>query len=327
MRHYKVKKELTIITNEGKELTLQPGSVFKSADSIKIVGIEEVLAEPIYETYNPWWFADYGILDIWKMGYTGKGVKVAVLDSGIYLEDGSLHKDLDIIVENLFDATKYSAGMRDFSGHGVHISGIIKASNNGFGITGIVYNCDFYFAKISSDYDGNKCEYLIKGINWAIERKVDLINISHGYRNSSKDFKENEKSLKSCIAKAVSQNIVVVSASGNGSEMLYPAGYAEVISVGSVKIDKTLNNFVPNTNIHAPGDEIYSTFIDPIYKKDSGSSQACAFVTGVIALMINKYKSINKVYTPCEIKNSLIKNATIHNSARIINPTQVINSI
>jgi subtilisin family serine protease len=148
MKLYRVIRELTITTAEGKELVLQSGAVFKSGDHLQFEGVEEVRSEPIDETNDSWWIANYGIRDIWKMGYTGKGVKVAVLDSGIYLEDGELHKDFLLDPMNLVSFTNSSDGMSDSSGHGIHVSGIIKASNNGYGITGLAYDCDFYFGKV-----------------------------------------------------------------------------------------------------------------------------------------------------------------------------------
>jgi hypothetical protein len=58
MKEYKIKNELAITTKEGREFTLQPGSIIMSKDSIELDGIEDVLTEPIYAIYNPWWFAD-----------------------------------------------------------------------------------------------------------------------------------------------------------------------------------------------------------------------------------------------------------------------------
>lgn len=333
MKQYKVKNELTIITNQGKELTLQPGSVFKSEDSIEKAGIEEVLTEPIYETYNPWWFADYGILDIWKMGYTGRGVKVAVLDSGIYLNEGYPHKDFEILPEYLYDATLSQEGMIDHTGHGLHISGIIKASNNGFGITGIAYDSEFYFAKVSNRY-GDSPIHLINGVKWARQKKVDIINISRGYPENRRGFQTHKRNLEAEIKGAYDENIIVVCASGDSmgssvDNLFYPARFNETISVGGVKRDKKPLNGTINFDkieLFAPGHSIRSTSTikNKLYKEETGSSQAAAYVSGVSALLIQRLKQLGINYTVEYIKEILCQNA---NEFKIINPSKAIYSL
>ncbi len=331
MKQYKVKNELTIITKEGKELTLQPGSIFNSEDSIEIAGIEELLTEPIYETYKPWWFADYGILDIWKMGYTGKGVKVAVLDSGIFLKNGHPHEDLlNVKPENLFDVTNSEGRMIDHRGHGIHISGIIKASNNGKGVTGIAHNCDFYFSKITHVDKGDSLQYLIDGIKWAISQQVNIVNISSGwFKLKDSDIKRLHEVVKICLE----ENILIVSAAGNKDSVsgddFYPAVFEESLSVGAVDMNNSpidISVAKDRIDIYAPGERIYSTSNEKykFYKEDRGSSQACAYVTGVAALITEALFSMNKQFTPFKVKKILKDQSIIQGNYRIVNP---LNSI
>jgi minor extracellular protease Epr len=333
MTEYKVNKELTFITNKGISITLQPGSIFKSPSLVQIEGIEEISFKPVFETHNPWWFNDYNILDAWKMGYTGKGVKVAVLDSGIYLKNGEPHKDLDLNPMNLKSIAISSEGMNDTRGHGLHISGIIKASNNGTGITGIAYDCDFYFAKVVNNFSTlyESYEYLIEGIKWAVNKKVDIINISRGYDENTTNIDFNK--LEEVINEAVNNNIIIVCAAGNktkvsGNNLYYPARYNHTISVGGVKRDKTrLESTIAqeDVDIYAPGESIYSTSTaDNGYAINSGSSQACAYITGVLALALQKIKERNGVFNNEIVKNILIETS---DNKRIINPINLLNHI
>jgi subtilisin family serine protease len=333
MKKYKVNQELTLITNKGITLTLQPGSIFNSPNQVQIEGIEEISIKHTFETHNPWWFYDYNIQDIWKMGYTGKGVKVAVLDTGIYLKNGQPHKDIDLNPMNLKSIAISNYGMNDNDGHGLHISGIIKASNNGTGITGIAYDCDFYFAKVTDKFCtiNESYEYLIKGIKWAVNNRIDIINISRGYHENFENIDFNK--LKEIIDEAVQNDIIVVCAAGNktevsGNNLYYPARYEHTISVGGVKRDKSRLEYTiaqEDVDIYAPGDSINSTSnADNGYSEYSGSSQACAYVTGVLAIALQKIKEQNFEFNNETIKK-LLEDTSEKN--KIINPINLLNHI
>jgi large repetitive protein len=138
---------------------------------------------------------------------------------------------------------------------------------------------------------------LIKGIRWAVDKGVDIINISRGFHvnNHNLDFAV----LEAAIKLAAQANILVVCAAGDrtevsGNHLYYPARFEETISVGGIKQDRNLiDNTIdpPGIDIFAPGESIRSTTnIKDSYTTSSGSSQACAYITGVLALLIQKLR-------------------------------------
>ena len=265
-----------------------------------VEGIENItsgLGEIPFSPGDYYWIHDYNIPELWAKGLTGKGVKVAILDTGISLP----HKDLNIEKKNCINVSSEESGnIKDLDGHGTHCAGIIKASNNGFGVTGVAYDCDLYFGKITSDKFGDSFTRLEKGLEWAIRKKVDLVSISFG-RHIDKI------NIQTIFQKVVKNNIIPVCAGGNmidsvteEDDILYPAKYDECISVGAIGRDKkpTLGTLISSAlNIGAPGTEIKSTTLNNGYEVRSGTSQAAPYVCGVIALVLQYCKENGKDYS------------------------------
>jgi len=289
-------------------------------------GVEEINSNIVKEFIKDqyWWLKDYGIQELWKFGLTGKGIKIAILDSGLSLP----HPDLNIELSQCIDVSENNLNsINDKTGHGTHCTGIIAASNNGFGVKGIAYDSEIYFCKITNDEVGDNVYYLNKGLEWAINNKVDIISISQGY-------KMPDKNLEILLNKANELNIIVVCSGGNQSnletfsDILYPAKYNSTIAVGAIDqtkkvVERTI--YSDNLNIMAPGSEIYSTFLNSSYKSESGSSQAAAYVSGVIALFLQKYKQDNitislDIKTFLQNKGDLISGMNVS----IINPLKII---
>ncbi len=283
-----------------------------------------------------WWLKDYGVDKLWEMGLTGAGVKVAVLDTGLALP----HPDLNINARNCHDVTGSTLGIADISldSHGTHCAGIIKASNNGFGVTGIAYDCDFYFCKVSKDrpFSSSKISDDITlvedGIKWAISQGVQVISISKGFLSYWRD-------IRSTIQSAVNtHNILVVCAGGNNdkitkyTELFYPAKYPECLSVGAAGPDKNVSSTsITSAGLHllAPGVGIYSTVKESGYAALSGSSQAAPFVAGIAALIIQYLRERKQGYTVKGLIALLCSNGdpSGNNPYKIINPLQVIKAI
>lgn len=290
----------------------------------KLPGVETPIALEEFVESNFWWYNDFNIGKLWSEGLSGEGIKIAVLDSGIALP----HPDLILNGSNQKDLSKSNSGMVDWTGHGTHVAGIIKATSNGFGVKGLAFNSNFYIAKITNDIHGDRLEYLIDAIHWAIDNKVHIISISNGVA-------ENNPLLESAIKKAFGQEILVICAAGNklessGTDILYPAKYPQALSVGGVTKSKemlpdTINNI--QTDIFAPGEDILSTSINKSYVSLTGSSQATPYVAGVAALLLEAARKKDPQYNPSNLKKELLEGANPKPFGKLINPVNSLNRI
>ncbi|MBO7748481.1 S8 family serine peptidase [Paenibacillus sp. MWE-103] len=186
-----------------------------------------------------------GVLQAWERGYTGKGLKVGVIDTGI----DYLHPDLaGNYVEGGYDAINQDDdpyedlpdGDYEGSYHGTHVSGTIAgtASNQAAGHVqkGVAYDAKLYAYKVLGPEGGTSAQ-VIDGIEHAVEDKMDVINLSLG-----SDLEKDPNSPDAiAVNNAVLAGVVAVVANGNagaGNQYYYsmgsPASAQLAISVGAV---------------------------------------------------------------------------------------------
>jgi minor extracellular protease Epr len=228
-------------------------------------------------------------------GYTGKNVKIAVIDTGV-----APHKDLKIAggVSTVDGVSSYV----DTNGHGTHVAGIINAQPNSFGTVGIAPDAKLYAVKAVSGNNGGKLSDIVEGIEWAIANKMDIISLSIG-------IKTDEKALRDVVQKAYDQGILIVASSGNdgsNSPVLYPAKYPEVIAVSAV--DKSMNQASFSSqggevDFTAPGVDVVSTYLNGQYALISGTSQATPHIVGMLALLKEKYPNKTNVELEQELRS------------------------
>jgi len=240
-----------------------------------------------------------GANTVWNIS-TGKAVKVAVLDTGI--EVG--HPDLqDNLVRGINLINPYIVP-NDDNGHGTHIAGIIGAINDRLGVVGVAPKASLYPVKVL-DYKGNATlSNLLEGLQWCIDNRVQVINMSLG-------TSEHNDILLKAIKSVYNAGIVMVAATGNnGSQKYidYPAAYAETIAVGAITVNDTpawYSNSNKRVNLMAPGDRVLSTYKNGSYGSLSGTSMAAAHVSGVVALMLQ----IDSKLSPFQLTNILANSA------------------
>ncbi|GLY11656.1 S8 family serine peptidase [Pseudobacillus badius] len=259
----------------------------ESAGSKELVVISETDAEDIdvsKREYSSW--AYRALMD----GFTFKkdidySLKIAILDSGI---DGE-HPDLAGRVKKEYNALDDGAGVRDEFGHGTAVAGVIAASHNDTGIKGMNPLADIYSVKVSNDKGVSEVASLVKGIEWCMKEKVDLMNISLG-------LSRNSEELERAVNQAIDAGIVIVAAAGNnymtGTD--YPAQYPKVLSVNAVTHDYAADEAYAGygkIDAAAPGESILTTVPGGGYKVFSGTSMAAAYTTGMVSLIMSENKS------------------------------------
>ncbi|GAA0836816.1 S8 family peptidase [Paenibacillus glucanolyticus] len=251
----------------------------------------------------------------WNRGIFGSGVVIAVLDTGIDMS----HEDLK---ENVIGGRNFTQDyqydpmqFQDEHGHGTHVAGIIAARNDMIDI-GVSPKAKLLILKTLANNGNGLINNVIEAIYYAIlwrgpnGERVNIITMSLG-------TKVNNPLLHDAIRYALAHNISVVAASGNDGDgqvtqkYRYPGAYQEVIQVGAVNSTKNLARF-SNSNeqldLVAPGEHIYSTYLNNSYKSLSGTSMAAPFVAGALALIIEESKMLfNRDFSEQEVYAQLIK--------------------
>lgn len=255
-----------------------------------------------------------------QINYLGKGVIIAILDTGI-ASSHDLFKKKIISGRNFLDEEP-SEIYEDLNGHGTHIAGIV---------TMMAPKAQLLILKVLNTNGIGKIKYLKNSIRYALDWKgkkeetIDIISISIGGNKCDDE-------LHDLIKEAYSKNIpIVVSAGNNGDENIltneisYPAYFPEVISVGSLNSDKisSFSNSNAEVDVYAPGTNIKSSFLNNSYAVFSGTSMATPHISGALALLIDEYKK----YFPYKIPNSILYKILLKNSKETIIQGQKVYSL
>lgn len=228
----------------------------------------------------------------------GKGINVAVLDTGI----NSAHPDLKARVSKCKDFTNLRVPMvdgrcEDKNGHGTHVAGIIAADGgaDGLGIYGVAPEVSLYAFKVCSLSGTCYADDIASAIVDAVDENAHIINLSLGSDKLSGLIRE-------AIDYAASGGVLVVAAAGNDGPYFasidYPAAQSNVLAVGAFDVEyvmadwssrginsKTTSWVVEDQDIEfaAPGVNIESTWKNGGYVVLSGTSMAAPLVAGLAA--------------------------------------------
>lgn len=264
--------------------------------------------------------------EVWAQGYTGQGVVVAVVDSGVdythpdldsniwtnsrEVANDGLDNDGNGFIDDIrgWNFVSSSNDPIDDDSHGTHVAGTIAAENNGVGITGMAYNAKIMPVKVLGE-DGGTYEDVAAGIRYAANNGAQVINLSLGGSFSSNVVTE-------AVKYAIEKGAVVVMAAGNESlaQPGFPANLARTwgIAVGAIDRSDRLANFSnrsgrnPLDFVVAPGVGILSTTPNNTYSSFNGTSMATPHVAGVAALI----ESANPNLKPIDVENILTRTAT-----------------
>lgn len=235
--------------------------------------------------------------------YQGHGRTVAVIDTGIdtdhpefagKISEYSYNASEDKIVKDytLEDGLYDWSLIEDEQGHGTAVSGVIAASMNGDGVMGIAPAVTLLVIKAECDANGGfyRTSDLVFGLYYAIERDVDVVNMSFGSYMPSNPFAQATKL-------AVDSDIFCIAAAGNDATttLCYPAADENVIGVGALAENSwdlaAYSNYGENSDIVAPG-TTYTTLMGGRYGVMTGTSLASPIVAGAAALLKNQNRYI-----------------------------------
>lgn len=250
------------------------------AEALSVYNDPDLVAD---SSQYQWQHVAVGSPYAWQQGYTGAGVKVAVIDSGV-----SPHDDLAV----RGNSDKSGSGSADDGlGHGTHVAGIIGAlADNGIGGAGIAPDCELYNIRVLLSNGSGTDDMIWHGMNQAIEWDVDIVNMSlggPGYNGLLQDK----------ATEAYEKGIAIFVAAGNDgvSSINYPACLDNVICVAATDTNKGRAEFSTYgswVDLSAPGVNIWSTYKNGGYKAESGTSMACPVAAGEAALLLGSHTSL-----------------------------------
>ncbi|MBO5072217.1 MAG: S8 family serine peptidase [Eubacterium sp.] len=210
-------------------------------------------------------------------------IRIAVLDSGVdHANDIHLAETVSLVPGE----EGMSPLFMDGTGHGNSVAGLIAAEENGEGITGVAPGSEIYSYRVLDDDNCAPVSRVVEAIYMAIDRKVDIINMSFGVDMYS-------EALAQAVKDASDARILVIAAAGNTGEkgVQYPAALEDVMAVGSVDKNGDVadsSSVGEEVEIVAPGELVRSTGVLGEEIVSSGTSLAAPQVAGVAALIWEK---------------------------------------
>ena len=220
----------------------------------------------------------------------GKGIKVAILDTGI----DWTHPDL---APNYKGSVSFVPGetAMDGNSHGSHCAGTIGAPINGVGVVGVAPEASLYAVKVLSNAGSGQWSWLIAGLNWCIQNKMHIASMSLGGGGAP-------TALETMCNAAFGAGVLLVAAAGNAGPGMgtvgFPGKYKNVIAVSAIDSSNVIAPFSsrgPEVEICAPGVNVLSTVPGGGYGNKSGTSMACPHVSGAAAVVWGSHRFANNV--------------------------------
>ena len=240
---------------------------------------------------------------------TGKGVRIAILDSGVDMS----HIDLAANISNLSYNTETGTSPSASNGeHATHCAGIAAAiKDNGIQIAGVAPEAEIISISSSFDSTTNSRIKRAEGIVWAYQHGADII--SNSWSSSSPHAAIDEAIYDAFRYGRHGKGCVVVFASGNDTTNInlvkYPANCNDtILAVGAIKNDGSradFSHYGAALDIVAPGVNVLSTLPHNKTGYNDGTSMACPHVAGVAALILER----NSELTATQVNSIINGNA------------------
>ena len=214
-------------------------------------------------------------------GSTGKGVKVAIIDSGVDASHEALGRPIQGYVavkqtqegQLAYDTSEHE----DAFGHGTACAGIVRS---------LAPDCDIYSVKVLGRMLRGRGEVFVGGLRWAIDNGMDVCNLSLG--TTKREF---FGALHELADLAYFRNTLLVAAANNMPVPSFPSMYASVISVASHDVrddDLFYYNPTPPVEYGALGVDVRVPWAGGGWLKATGNSFAAPHITGIVARILAK---------------------------------------
>lgn len=298
-----------------------------TAPTTPSTGVTPFADVPYYGATNEWNLNQINAPEAWARGYTGQGVVVAVIDTGVDLDHPELVDQLWVNAGEIpgngidddgngytddsygWDFASNDNWPDDGNGHGTHVAGTIAAAYNGTGPTGVAWGASIMAVRVLGDNGSGTMSGVAAGIRYAVDNGADIINLSLGGSYSS--------TILAAMQYAQSRGVLIVAAAGNdyGTVPGYPARFSgslsNVLSVGAHNSSGGIASFSNDVGtsgavqVDAPGVSIFSTYVGGRHTLLSGTSMATPHVAALAALAL----SANPNLTAAQLRDLIVAGA------------------
>ena len=239
--------------------------------------------------------------------YTGKGIRVAVLDTGFDLQ-GAPHPDFLGRAVKRMSFVPNEAPF-DGHGHGTHCIGTALGRRQPTVLPryGVAYNGLIHAGKVLSNMGSGTDAWILAGINWAIENRCRIVSMSLGAR--AQPGQPYSQVYEAVAKKALQKGTLIIAAAGNDSNraagmyapVSHPANCPSIMAVGALDANLKVANFSNRginpqggrVDIAAPGVNVYSSWPMPTrYRRLNGTSMATPHVAGIAALWAERFPNV-----------------------------------
>ncbi|MFI0792891.1 S8 family serine peptidase [Micromonospora rubida] len=245
-----------------------------------------------------------GTPGVWQAGYTGRGVKVAVLDTGI----DSAHPDFAGRIAETHNFTE-DTDTNDVVGHGTHVASTIAGSGAASGgkYKGVAPEATLLAGKVCT-WDGCTDSAIMAGMEWAATSGAKVVNLSLG-AGDTPEVDPVEEAVNNLTAQHGTLFVIAAGNEGPGAGTVgSPASADAALAVGAVDANDDLARFSSRgpragdgaikPEITAPGVDIVAARAvgshpdDPVgdsYARMSGTSMATPHVAGAAVLLAQQH--------------------------------------
>ncbi|MFJ5142472.1 type VII secretion-associated serine protease mycosin [Streptomyces sp. NPDC088707] len=272
---------------------------------------------------TPWPLQRVLLDELWQ-DTKGKGVRVAVIDTGVDDVNPQLKDAVDAKAgKDYLKPDKENGGFGDEQrgktdgtvdqvGHGTKVAGIIAARpGKGTGFVGLAPEATIIPIRQNDEKNSGDSDSMAEAIKWAVAKGAHVINIS---QDTTKALKPSSP-MGRAVALAISHDVVVVASAGNDgmdgrSKMTYPAAFPGVLAVASSDRNNERAVFSqagPMVGVAAPGVDIVSTVPGGGQCVDNGTSFSAPYVAGVAALLRAEHKDWSAAQIVARIEQTAVR--------------------
>lgn len=254
----------------------------------------------------------FGANHLWEQGYSGKGVSVAVFDTGL--------KKAHPHFRNVRERTNWTnePSLDDGVGHGTHVAGVIASQSS---CLGFAPDADLYIFRLFTNDQVSYTSWFLDAFNYAIHLGIDVLNLSIG----GPDFMD--KPFVDKVWELSANGVIVVSAIGNDGPLYgtlnNPADQLDVIGVGGITYEDTMAAYSSRgmtlwelpygygrmkPDIVTYSQNIRGSHPDESCHVLSGTSVASPIVAGIVTLLSSSVAQ-KSILNPASMKQALISTA------------------